>query len=49
MDKERLLRILRIFFQGLRLITSGLKKEIDGLERELNEPTDTAKAEPDRV
>jgi hypothetical protein len=36
-EKRRLLRILRIFVQGLRLITGGLKEEISALEQELNE------------
>lgn len=47
MDKPRLLRILRIFFQGLRLITSGLKKEIDDIEREVNESVNQSQNTPD--
>ena len=45
MDTQRLiLRILRVFYQGYRLIASGLKKEIDALEEDLSEPTDSPKA-----
>jgi len=44
MDTQRLiLRILRVFYQGYRLIASGLKKEIDALEENLSEPTDGTK------
>jgi len=44
MDTQRLiLRILRVFYQGYRLIVTGLKKEIDALEENLSEPTDPAK------
>jgi len=36
-DKHLILRILRLFLQGFRLITVGLKKEIDELEKEMEE------------
>jgi len=49
MEKQRLLRILRIFFQGFRLITSGLKKEIDAIEQELNESDHATETVPDRI
>lgn len=36
METQRLiLRILRVFYQGYRLIASGLKKEIDAIEEEI--------------
>jgi hypothetical protein len=44
METQRLLlRVLRIFYQGFRLITGGLKREIAALEEELNESADSAK------
>jgi hypothetical protein len=40
METQRLiLRILRVFYQGFRLITTGLKKEIDAIEAEEKETT----------
>lgn len=33
--QQRFLRILRLFYQGLRLITAGLGKEIKLLEDEI--------------
>lgn len=36
-DVARLLRILRIFYQGFRLIVGGLKKEIESLEQEIKD------------
>jgi hypothetical protein len=49
MENRRLiLRILRIFFQGYRLITAGLKREIDAIEKELNGPAHATEAAPDK-
>lgn len=46
--EKRLLRILRIFYQGFRLIAGRLKEEIDNLEKELNEPVDRAEVPADK-
>lgn len=47
METQRLiLRILRLFYQGFRLITGGLKKEIAELEAELNESVNSAEGAP---
>jgi hypothetical protein len=46
MDTQRLiLRILRVFFQGYRLIAAGLKKEIDALEENLSKTDEQRLAE----
>jgi hypothetical protein len=46
METHRLiLRVLRVFFQGFRLITAGLKKEIDELEENLSKADDQPLAE----
>jgi hypothetical protein len=48
-----ILRILRIFYQGLRLITGGLKTEIAELEAEIKkadeQPADSAKTVSDKA
>lgn len=49
MTSARLLRLLRIFYQGLRLITGALKKEINALEGELNEPVNQPKGMSDET
>lgn len=54
METRRLiLRILRVFFQGFRLITGGLKKEIDALEQEIRkvdeQSADSAETKPDGI
>lgn len=36
---SHLLRLLRLFYQGLNLITKGLKKEIDDLDAEIRAKT----------
>jgi hypothetical protein len=36
MENKRLLLILRLFYQGLKLITTGLKREIDAIEAEMS-------------
>jgi len=44
METQRLiLRILRVFYQGYRLIAAGLKKEIDGLEENLSQTDEETK------
>jgi len=49
-EKRRLLRILRLFLQGFRLITGGLTKEIAELEQEMkDEPTHTAETVSDKA
>lgn len=35
MTIQRFLKVLRVFYQGLRHITAGLKAEIDEIEKEL--------------
>jgi hypothetical protein len=40
MSEARLLRILRVVYQGLMLIAKGFKKEIDDLEREIADTQD---------
>ena len=40
-SQRQILRILRLFYQGFRLITAGLKKEIEEIERELSETSTT--------
>lgn len=48
METQRLiLRILRVFYQGYRLIATGLKKEIDALEENLSEPANKSESAPD--
>ena len=49
-EKRRLLRVLRLFLQGFRLITGGLTKEIAELEQEMkDEPTHTAETVSDKA
>jgi hypothetical protein len=48
-EKRLLLRVLRLFYQGFRLITGGLKKEIVELEAELNELADGSKDTSDQT
>lgn len=49
MDTQRLvLRLLRILYKVLRLMTGELKVEITTIERELNESTDSAERTPNR-
>ncbi len=42
MTEERYLRILQLLYQGLNLITKGIKKEIDELKRAQIAPPDNS-------
>jgi hypothetical protein len=49
MTSVRLLRFYRIAYQVLRVLTGKLKEEIEDIEKELNEPSDSAETAPNKV